>query len=189
VPREPKLDAPAPKPASSLSGLLSSLLVLSGVFFFINSACIRVPSGCNGSDDDECHPSTLAPRGASIEIVTPADGATVSGADAGLVPVRVVFAAKGVAVRSSSVCAEETGFFALAVNAIDVPDCGPRPSSHELRELTDGSSELTLMLAPGRYTLTARFSLPDGRRYEDLVDMAQVTVVGEPLSAGAAACP
>jgi hypothetical protein len=181
----PDLDAPAPKPASGLGGLLSSLLLLGAVFFFINSACARRSSD---GDSVECRVSLVPPERASVEIVAPADGATVSSEHAGLVPVPVELAATGVNVRPASICAQATGFFRILVEPFDVPDCGPLPSRQQLHKLTDGEKQRTLMLAPGRYTLNLQLGLADGRTYDGLVDKAQITVVGVPGDAGTAVC-
>ena len=133
--------------------------------------------------------SAVAPEGASIEIVTPADGATVSGARDGLVPVQVELAAMGVKVGTYSECAEATGHFQLAVEAINVPDCGHTSSRRQFHELRNGAKQLTLMLEPpGRYSLTATFVAGNGARYDELVAEAQITLVGALIDAGEARC-
>jgi len=182
----PDLEPPAPSPASGLGGLLSSLLLLSAVFFFINSACAR--SSPPARKDSTCRVSVVPPQQASVEIVAPADGATVSGTRAGLVPVLVEMSATGVDVQPASVCAEATGFFSLSVDPFDAPDCGPQPSLHQLHTLSHGEKQGSLLLAPGRYNLTLQLSIAGGSKYDGLVDKAQITVVGVPVDAGAAVC-
>ena len=163
---------------TSLTGLLSSLLVLAGVFFFINSACSK------GSD--VCRPGTRAPEGAAIAIVSPLEGAIITGsADAMLVPVPVALSANGVRVRESAHCEEGTGHFVIVADF----DCGPLHSWSQFHPLLDGTREITLQLAPGKYTLTARFHNSDLQPIQGLVATTHIRVVSSDTAAGAAGSP
>jgi len=181
MPLGPRPDSQAPK-APSWVGFVSSLLVLGGVFFFINSACSR-----GGSE--HCVASTVPRAGASIAIVTPLDGAIISGPSSqSKVPVPVTFSASGVGVAAASHCEDGTGHFRLKIEPVSRPDCGP-PREVEFRELTDGNLEITLLLAPGAYTLTAQLTNSESQPFVGLVAVTHITVVGEQSAAGSPACP
>lgn len=176
---------PGPTPEkhpASLASVVSSLLVLMSVFFFINSACLR---GSSCGDSSECDHTTIPPAGAAIAIVEPKDGAIVGGdSNVGLVTVKVVFSAHGVRVRNTTFCGDDAGHFLLLVRR----ECGGSQSETS-RVLTDGGNELNLQLAPGKYALIARFDNSFGGHFEGLVATTHITVAGEQGTAGAPACP
>jgi hypothetical protein len=192
VPPPPNADAPLRSRASVVAGLVSSLLVLSGVFFFINSACSN--GSCDGSTPDigagSCNASTAAPPGASIAIVVPAEDASVSGdAAVGTVPVQVVLQASRVKVVPSWQCVDGAGSFEITLEPLDAPDCGPTGARIGYRALSDGSSETTLHLEPGRYTIRAYLKGGSGSRLAGLEAVAHFSVAGMPTAAGSNACP
>ncbi len=92
--------------------------------------------------------ATPAPKGASVYIISPADGATVSS------PVTVRFGLKGMGVAPAGVDKEGTGHHHLLIDATTppVPD-QPLPSDEHHRHFGGGQTEVTLELAPGAHTL------------------------------------
>ncbi len=98
---------------------------------------------------------TPSPEGARVYIVSPADGATVSG------PVTVVFGLAGMGVAPAEVERENTGHHHLLINR---PPFGEGeygaeelelsiPSDENHRHFGGGQTQVTLDLPPGQHTL------------------------------------
>lgn len=90
-------------------------------------------------------PRTVAPEGAEVYFIAPADGETVTS------PVVVRFGLKGMGVAPAGVQAPNTGHHHLAVNqespALD------QPINTDILHFGGGQTETTLELAPGEHTL------------------------------------
>ena len=90
---------------------------------------------------------TPSPEGASVYIVSPSDGATVSS------PVTVVFGLKGMGVAPAGIEKEKTGHHHLIINA-DLPNMDePIPADDNYRHFGGGQTEASIELAPGTHTL------------------------------------
>ncbi len=91
---------------------------------------------------------TLAPEGAELYFISPADGAEITGT------VTVRFGLRGLGVAPAGVEAANTGHHHLLINADPLPAFDqPLPSSEQVRHFGKGQTETDLDLAPGRYTL------------------------------------
>lgn len=90
---------------------------------------------------------TPAPAGASLYIVSPSDGDTVTS------PVRVVFGLKGMGVVPAGIQREGAGHHHLLVDA-DVPSLdAPVPADARHIHFGGGQTETELTLEPGTHTL------------------------------------
>ncbi len=112
-----------------------------------------------------------APNGATVRIVEPANGATVSS------PVRVVMQAEGIQVVPAGSLDGGTGHHHLIINAAP-PEYGqvtPKDASH--LHFGKGGTDANLDLAPGEYTITAQFADGLHRSYgKDLADSVTIIV-------------
>lgn len=90
---------------------------------------------------------TPAPEGASVYIVSPADGATVSS------PVTVVFGLKGMGVAPAGTESEKTGHHHLIIDAPLPPADEPIPADDNHVHFGGGQTEYTIELLPGTHTL------------------------------------
>ena len=92
-------------------------------------------------------PRTTAPEGASVYIISPANGATLSN------PVTVRFGLRGMGVGPAGLDNPKTGHHHLIIDA-PLPDPGlPIPADDRHLHFGGGQTETTLELAPGRHTL------------------------------------
>ena len=93
-------------------------------------------------------PQTPATAGAEVYIVSPADGATVSG------PITVVFGLRRMGVAPAGVQQPHTGHHHLLVDVDQLPPAGqPIPKDDHHIHFGGGQTETTLNLAPGDHTL------------------------------------
>lgn len=93
-------------------------------------------------------PSTAAPAGASVYIISPSDGATV-GQD-----VTVRFGLIGMGVAPAGVDRKLTGHHHLLVDVATLPAAGqPIPADAQHIHFGGGQTQTTLKLAPGEHTL------------------------------------
>ena len=90
--------------------------------------------------------SPAAPEGASVYIVSPADGAEITG------PVTVVFGLKGMGVAPAGVDREKTGHHHLLVDQTTLPKLDA-PMGNPPLHFGGGQTETTLDLEPGEHTL------------------------------------
>jgi hypothetical protein len=90
--------------------------------------------------------SPAAPEGASVYIVSPADGAEVTG------PVTVVFGLKGMGVAPAGVEKDKTGHHHLLVDQTELPKLDA-PMGNPPLHFGGGQTETTLELEPGTHTL------------------------------------
>jgi hypothetical protein len=92
---------------------------------------------------------TASPPGAEAYIISPKDGATVTG------PVHVQFGLKGMGVAPAGVKFENTGHHHLLIDTEAPADAAaPLPASDKIVHFGKGQTETTLTsLTPGKHTL------------------------------------
>ena len=92
-------------------------------------------------------PRTASPEGASVYIISPADGDRVSS------PVTVRFGLKGMGVAPAGLDNPKTGHHHLIIDA-PLPDPNlPIPADDQHRHFGGGQTEVTLELTPGPHSL------------------------------------
>lgn len=125
------------------------------------TAVVLAVVGCERSNDAQQAPppapatsqgpaptlSKPAPEGASVYIVTPEDGATVSS------PVRVAFGLTGMGVAPAGVDQEGTGHHHLLIDTTLENYQVPVPTSPQHLHFGGGQTEVEIELAPGEHTL------------------------------------
>lgn len=92
-------------------------------------------------------PREALPQSARVYFVTPANGATVSS------PVYIEFGVENVAIVPAGRIAPASGHHHLIVDAPLPPFDRPIPASENYLHFGDGSTSVTLPLAPGRHEL------------------------------------
>jgi hypothetical protein len=92
-------------------------------------------------------PRSDAPEGASVYIISPEDGATVSS------PVTVVFGLKGMGVAPAGVATPKTGHHHLIIDAPTPNLDAPIPTDEHHVHFGGGQTEVTVELSPGKHTL------------------------------------
>jgi hypothetical protein len=109
--------------------------------FCLLSVCVSVAA------DPAALPRSKAPAGAEAYIISPADGATVTG------PVTVVFGLKGMGVAPAGIQQANTGHFHLLVDVGLPPLDLPIPKDDQHLHFGGGQTQATLKLAPGKHSL------------------------------------
>ena len=105
-------------------------------------------AGASMAADAPGLPTTKAPAGAEVYIISPKDGATVGE------NVTVRFGLKGMGVAPAGVDKEKTGHHHLLVDVKDLPPAGqPIPKDETHLHFGGGQTETTLTLKPGTHTL------------------------------------
>jgi len=105
-------------------------------------------AGASMAADAPGLPTTKAPAGAEVYIISPKDGATVGE------NVTVRFGLKGMGVAPAGVDKEKTGHHHLLVDVKDLPSAGqPIPKDETHLHFGGGQTETTLTLKPGTHTL------------------------------------
>jgi len=105
-------------------------------------------AGASMAADAPGLPTTKAPAGAEVYIISPKDGATVGE------NVTVQFGLKGMGVAPAGVDKEKTGHHHLLVDVKDLPSAGqPIPKDETHLHFGGGQTETTLTLKPGTHTL------------------------------------
>lgn len=92
-------------------------------------------------------PRTPSPAGASVYIISPADGSTVSS------PVRVVFGLKGFGVVPAGIQRADAGHHHLLIDAALPPLGLPIPNDATHVHFGKGQTEAEVVLTPGRHEL------------------------------------
>ncbi|MFZ6045878.1 DUF4399 domain-containing protein [Pseudomonas sp. CR3202] len=93
-------------------------------------------------------PRTLAPEGAQVYVIEPADGATVGQT------FTVKFGLKGMGVAPAGVDAPATGHHHLLINLDEQPAMDmPLPMTDNIRHFGKGQTETEVTLPPGKHTL------------------------------------
>jgi hypothetical protein len=97
---------------------------------------------------------SAAPAGAEVYIISPANGATVTG------PVTVRFGLKGMGIAPAGVKFDNTGHHHLLVDTdlSQIKLDAPLPASEKILHFGKGQTETVLTLAPGKHTLELLFA-------------------------------
>jgi hypothetical protein len=112
------------------------------------AAALTMLSGSVFAADAPALPTTKAPAGAEVYIISPKDGATLSS------PLTVRFGLKGMGVAPAGVSKEHTGHHHLLVDVKELPAAGqPIPKDATHIHFGGGQTETTLTLTPGTHTL------------------------------------
>lgn len=90
---------------------------------------------------------TMAPKGAMVYIIEPADGATVSS------PVNVKFGLKGMGVAPAGVEKKNTGHHHLIIDGKLADYTMAIPADDHHKHFGGGQTETTIDLGPGKHTL------------------------------------
>ena len=119
-------------------------------------------------------PTTQAPEGAEVYIISPSDGATV-GQD-----VTVSFGLKGMGVAPAGVDKEHTGHHHLLVDVDELPAAGqPIPADANHIHFGGGQTQTTLKLAPGTHTLQLELGDKSHVPFEPAVVSRKITITVE----------
>ena len=97
---------------------------------------------------------SAAPAGAEVYIISPQNGATVTG------PVTVRFGLKGMGVAPAGVKFDNTGHHHLLIDTdlSEIKLDAPLPSSDKIVHFGKGQTETVVTLAPGKHTLELLFA-------------------------------
>ena len=115
---------------------------------------------------------TPSVKGASVYIIAPKNGDTVTG------KVVVQFGLKGMGIAPAGVEMEGTGHHHLLVNAADVPERYTIPRNDQYKHFDRGQSESLVFLPPGKYVLTLQFGDGAHRSYgEKYRKKIEITVI------------
>lgn len=90
---------------------------------------------------------SMAPKGAEVYFIAPADGATISG------PVVIKFGLKGMGVAPAGVKKKNTGHHHLIIDARLTDFNASIPKDQNFRHFGGGQTQTTVKLAPGKHTL------------------------------------
>jgi hypothetical protein len=91
---------------------------------------------------------TPSAAGAEVYIISPKDGAKVSG------PVRVQFGLKGMGIAPAGIKIDNTGHHHLLIDTDAPGDLNaPLPASEKVVHFGKGQTETTVTLTPGKHTL------------------------------------
>ena len=91
---------------------------------------------------------TPSPQGAEVDIISPADGATVAS------PLRVRFGLKGMGIAPAGIAFENSGHHHLLIDVDPPKDLAqPVPTDANHVHFGKGQTETELQLAPGKHTL------------------------------------
>jgi hypothetical protein len=116
-------------------------------------------------------PTTPAPAGAEVYIISPVDGATVGQ------EVTVRFGLKGMGVAPAGVVKENTGHHHLLVDAEELPAAGqPIPADAQHIHFGGGQTQTTLKLAPGTHTLQLELGDANHVPFEPALVSKKITI-------------
>jgi hypothetical protein len=116
-------------------------------------------------------PTTQAPSGAAVYIISPANGATVGQ------EVTVRFGLKGMGVAPAGVNKEHTGHHHLLVDVKKLPAAGqPIPKDDNHIHFGGGQTETTLKLKPGTHTLQLELGDQNHVPFEPAVVSKKITI-------------
>lgn len=126
----------------TIVGVLVTLLALFPVFGAVFTVAFAASAQTPMAND-----VTPSPAGASLEIISPADGAKLSS------PLTVKFGLAGMGVAPAGIAKENTGHHHLIVDA-PLPNTDYAiPSNDKHRHFGGGQTQVTLELEPGEHTL------------------------------------
>ena len=116
-------------------------------------------------------PTTKAPTGAEVYIVSPRDGATVEQ------EFTVRFGLKGMGVAPAGVGKEDTGHHHLLVDVKQLPAAGrPIPKDDQHIHFGGGQTQTTLKLPPGTHTLQLELGDQNHIPFEPALVSKKITV-------------
>jgi hypothetical protein len=116
-------------------------------------------------------PTTQAPSGAEVYIISPGDGATVGQ------QVTVRFGLKGMGVAPAGVSKERTGHHHLLVDVKELPAAGqPIPADANHIHFGGGQTQTTLKLAPGTHTLQLELGDQNHVPFEPALVSKKITI-------------
>ena len=116
-------------------------------------------------------PTTKAPIGAEVYIVSPRDGATVAQ------QFTVRFGLKGMGVAPAGVGKEHTGHHHLLVDVKQLPAAGqPIPKDDQHIHFGGGQTQTTLKLPPGTHTLQLELGDQNHIPFEPALVSKKITV-------------
>jgi len=116
-------------------------------------------------------PRTASPAGATVSIVSPADGAVLSS------PVKVVFAIEGMAVVPAGDATPDSGHHHLLVDVPLPADLSqPIPKDEQHLHFGQGQTDTDLSLAPGQHTLILLLGDANHVPHDPPVSSAPVTI-------------
>lgn len=95
----------------------------------------------------QANTATATPEGAAVEILSPADGATVSS------PVLVQFGLAGMGIAPAGVERDKTGHHHLIIDSALPDPALPIPSDGNHRHFGGGQTQVSVELEPGTHTL------------------------------------
>ncbi|HEY8326821.1 MAG TPA: DUF4399 domain-containing protein [Rhodanobacter sp.] len=116
-------------------------------------------------------PTTQAPSGAAVYIISPANGATVGQ------EVTARFGLKGMGVAPAGVDKEHTGHHHLLVDVKELPAAGqPIPKDDNHIHFGGGQTETTLKLKPGTHTLQLELGNQNHVPFDPAVVSKKITI-------------
>ncbi len=116
-------------------------------------------------------PTTQAPSGAEVYIISPGDGATVGR------QVTVRFGLKGMGVAPAGVGKAHTGHHHLLVDVKELPAAGqPIPADAHHIHFGGGQTQTTLKLTPGTHTLQLELGDQNHVPFEPALVSKKITV-------------
>ncbi len=114
---------------------------------------------------------TPSVAGASVYIISPKNGDTISG------PVRVQFGLKGMGIAPAGTAMEGTGHHHLVIDKTLPPlDAYLPPDDPQVRHFGKGQTEVELKLAPGTHTLQLVFGDQDHKPHKPALVSEKVTI-------------
>lgn len=116
---------------------------------------------------------TPAPADASVYIVSPSHGETVSN------PVRVVFGLRGMGVAPAGVAKENTGHHHLLIDTGLPPQDESIPADDNHRHFGGGQTEVDLTLPAGRHTLQLLLADENHIPHNPVVSSPAITITVE----------
>lgn len=127
--------------------------------------------GTVAAADTAMLPSTSAPTGAEVYIISPSDGATVP------TEFTVRFGLKGMGVAPAGVVKEHTGHHHLLVDVSERPAAGqPIPADTQHIHFGGGQTQTVLKLAPGTHTLQLELGDQNHVPFEPALVSKKITI-------------
>lgn len=127
--------------------------------------------GTVAAADTAMLPSTSAPAGAEVYIISPSDGATVP------TEFTVSFGLKGMGVAPAGVVKEHTGHHHLLVDVSERPAAGqPIPADTQHIHFGGGQTQTVLKLAPGTHTLQLELGDQNHVPFEPALVSKKITI-------------
>lgn len=122
--------------------------------------------------------ATPVPKDAKVYLISPADGAKVTG------PVTVRFGLSGMGVAPAGVDHANTGHHHLIIDADLPPLDKPIPKDDRHRHFGNGQTETTLDLPPGKHTLQLLLGDFNHVPHDPSLKSEKITITVEPGTGG-----